>query len=101
MSVDTESDPLRTAFRVVRMGEEENQMYQAFDSYLNRGTGHTNHDNEDKAFYDALKSVVHEDGFNADNMAEYFLTKRPEPYWSDVIDKRRIQAEAVYDFHRF
>lgn len=46
-------------------------MLEVFDSYLNRGTWHSDHDLDSEAFYRALAKVVRQPSFSPDRMGDY------------------------------
>ena len=80
-------------------------MYEVFDSYLNVGTWHTNHDSDQERFFRALANVVHDANFSPDEMGAYMLTnKNVDPDNEDqsalnnTIDLRVTQASAICDY---
>lgn len=80
-------------------------MYEVFDSYLNVDTWHTNHDLDERRFFQALGKVVRDDAFNPDEMGSYMLSAKglgrdneDDAYFVNVIDRRVLQAWAIRDF---
>lgn len=50
-------------------------MYSAFDHYLGHETWHSNHEYDRQRFLRALREVLDDEGFNADDMGQYMRTK--------------------------
>lgn len=77
-------------------------MYEVFDNFLNTPTWHTNHDNDQGRFYQALKTVVENPNFNPEEMGNYFretkqVSSEDHPY-ADRIDDLVKSAWNVLDF---
>lgn len=87
-----------------RVQPRGNYMYQVFDAFLATDTWFTGHKNDEDRFYLALQKVVRNEGFNADQMGEYFRQVKgaspddDDPYFSDKIDELRAKAWAVSDY---
>jgi hypothetical protein len=80
-------------------------MYEAFDSYLNVDTWHTNHDLDERRFFQSLSQVVRDDDFSPDEMGSYMLSAKvvnrdneDDAYFVHTIDRRVLQAWAIRDF---
>jgi hypothetical protein len=54
-------------------------MYEVFDSFLAVETWYTQHVADENRFFLALSKIVQNDGFNPDEMGEYFKQKTIVP----------------------
>jgi hypothetical protein len=86
----------------------EIQMYEAFDSFMETSTWHTQHPNDQMRFFRALDLVVWSPDFNADSMADHMRANKnvlPDDHGSlgfaQVIDRYRDKAWAVKDFIKY
>jgi len=82
-------------------------MYEAFDSFLDPETWHTNSGYEDERFYRALAKVVRKPGFSPDAMGEYMREKRgvdrdneDQAAFNHTIDRRVTEGWAIYEYLR-
>lgn len=82
-------------------------MYEVLDSFLNVETWHTFHPTDERRFYLALKKIVREESFNADDMGAYVRATKgvsdgddTHPF-AQTIDDLTQRAWAVRDYLRY
>jgi hypothetical protein len=80
--------------------ERNEDMYEAFDSFLAMSTTwHTHHPNDEDRFYKALEKVVSNSNFSPEQMEAYMRDKKGESH-IEAIEKYTAQAWAVKDYLR-
>jgi hypothetical protein len=64
-------------------------LYEAFDNFLNTGTWHTIHPNDEERFFVALEKVIKDSKFNPDQLGEYMRQKNTSRAMMDRSKSRR------------